>query len=188
MSHLALIVIDMQRAYFQDTVLAGKQAQLIEKCNEIIRAAIQHHVPIWNIATEHTEDRSTWSLNMLDDDQGFLFHGSDEAHAVEGLEIDHVRTIIKTRDSAFYETKFEQELAVANIDTLLICGVSTQSCVFQTAADAYARNLRVVLASEAIATNEPAAHEFTLKLLQREYRQTIADNKELIALMVGTGS
>ncbi len=185
MSNTALIIIDMQKAYFQDPVLDQQKPRLVDRCNELVRAAIDHNIPVWNIVTEHARDKSTWTLNMKDDDQGFLFAGSEQAELVQGLEIGK-RTIVKTRDSAFHKTTLTEELTEMEVNTLIICGVSTQSCIFQTAADAYANDMRVVLAVKAIATNNSNFHEATLKLLENEYRQRLLGNQEILRFMAGT--
>ena len=40
-----------------------------------------------------------------------------------------------------------------------------------SAADAYARNIHVILAEDAIASHDMAYHQSTLAMLQQEYRQ-----------------
>ena len=65
--------------------------------------------------------------------------------------------MIKTRDSAFFRTELEDLLASRGIESIALAGVSTESCIATTAADAYARDLRVVLVDEAVASVDPRA-------------------------------
>ena len=61
------------------------------------------------------------------------------------------------------------------IDHLVVAGVSTQACVAMTAASAYAHDLSVVLAGEAVASDDAHAHTEAIRWLADEYRQPVAD-------------
>jgi nicotinamidase-related amidase len=183
MSHLALLIIDMQQAYFNDPHLKNAKDELIDRCNTLVACAKRHDVPIYNIRTEHAADRSTWTLNMKQDGKEFLVSGSDEVTPVAGLEINGLPEITKTRDSAFFETDLAEKLHQQGVRKLIICGVSTHSCVSQTAADAYAADFEVVLARDVIATHDPDYHQLSLDILQKEYRQTLGDMQAILALI-----
>lgn len=176
----ALIIIDMQQAYFAAGELQDARERLIASCNELIDMARRAGRPVIFIRTAHARTPSTWTLNMRDDDQGYLFEGSDDVKLMEGLVSEEGDAhITKLRDSAFHATIFEQMLRELHIDTLILAGVSTHSCIMQTAADAYARNFRVILAEGAIGTHDSTYHESTLKMLSQEYRQVRASPSEL---------
>lgn len=176
---VALLIIDMQKAFFEDGALGNRQEALVAACNSVIRDAREAGVAAYVIRTEHQRDRSTWTLSMLDDDQGFLFSGTEQAEPVDGLEIEGLPELVKTRDSAFFGTDLLQRLRNLSVDTVVLAGVATHNCVAQTAADAYANNLRVVYAKDAIAsTNEEYAHN-VLTVLTDEYRQQTMDAGEV---------
>lgn len=177
----ALVIVDMQNAYFNNEVLEERRHELIRACNELIAGANDHAVPIFYATTLHKKDRSTWTLNMLEDGKGYLFEGEEDVDVVEGLDLRGANEIIKTRDSTFFRTSLAQELLQQKIDTIVLAGVSTHTCIFQTAADAYAHNFRVILASEAIATHDPGFHRITINLLNQEYRQRAKTNHEIIS-------
>lgn len=179
MTKVALVIVDMQKAYFRNQALEARRSALIAACNELAERAVSCGLPVFNIVTKHKKDRSTWTLNMLDDKQGYLFEGDEDSEVVDGLYVENAIKIIKTRDSAFFDTTLLDELHQRDIGTLVLAGVSTHTCIFQTAADAYAHNLRVVLAGEAIATHDPGLHQFAVDLLHQEYRQPMKQNKEI---------
>lgn len=181
MTQAALVIVDMQQAYFHNDALEARREQLTRACNDLIEQAGQRNIPVFNTVTKHKEDRSTWTLNMLDDGEGYLFEGTADVEVVEGLRTMGAIEIVKTRDSAFFETGLFDELRRRNVETIIIAGVSTHTCVFQTAADAYAHDLRVLLASEAIASHDPSLHQVTLDLLEREYRQAAKKNVTIFA-------
>lgn len=175
----ALIIVDMQKAYFANEELELRRTQLTKVCNQLIADAHRHEAPVILLRTEHTRTRETWTLNMIDDDQGYLFAGDEDAKFVDGLETSGCTEVIKTRDSGFWQTDLLRLLKREDIERVVICGVSTHTCVAQTAADAYSANLRVELAADAIATHAPDYHETTLALLVSEYRMTRVTTKNI---------
>lgn len=181
----ALVVIDMQYSYFELAGLAGKEDELLPAVNELIRAAHHSGVPVVLARTQHARDRSTWTLNMLEDGQGFAFPGTQEARFLDGLDTgDHIE-LVKTRDSAFHDTGFRQQLEQRGITHLLLCGVSTHSCVFQTATAAFAHNFHVAIATDAITSESPYLAEAMLKFLEQEMRQPLLGQAEALSLLVG---
>lgn len=177
MSHdKALIVVDMQRAFFANDELEKKRESLTRACNKLTNYALSRNCPIFMLRTLHTRDRKTWTLNMMDDNEGYLFDGDDDAQYIDGLNTFGTIEIIKTRDSGFWQTKLLSEIRSRSITNVVICGVSTHSCVAETAIDAYNANLRVELAVEAIASHDPRYHESTLSMLRQEYRMTLLEN------------
>lgn len=60
--------------------------------------------------------------------------------------------IAKPRQSAFYGTDLEPTLRVLGVQTLIICGLTTNVCCLASARDAAARDLQVVFLSDLTAT------------------------------------
>jgi nicotinamidase-related amidase len=168
----ALLVIDMQNDFFVDDELERCREDLTKACNELIDRARQAGVPVLEVQTVHEHDKSTWALNMLEDDQGMSLKGSEGVQRVKGLRAGDV-VIRKTRDSAFFGTDLEQRLRDGRVDRIVICGVSTESCIAATATDAYARDLRVTLVEDGTASIEWAQHDQTLERLKEQYRQDV---------------
>ena len=175
----ALIVVDMQRAFFANESLEARRSELTKACNELIDRARAHDCSVFMLRTLHQRDRSTWSLNMLDDGQGYLLDGDQDGAYVDGLIVDKTKEIIKTRDSGFWQTDLLTHLRQNAITDVVICGVSTHTCVAETSSDAYSANLRVELAIDGIGTHDPAFHESTLALLKQEYRMKTLHNDEI---------
>jgi nicotinamidase-related amidase len=168
----ALVIIDLQHDYFADDELARCRDDLVAACNRLVRAAREAGVPVVEVQTVHARDRSTWALNMLDDDQGMAIEGTRGAERLdELLEPDHLVT--KTRDSAFHGTDLDGWLRERSVARLVLAGVSTESCIAATATDAYAHDLRVVLVEDATASVEKRLHDQTLERLHAQYRQEV---------------
>ncbi|KRF09059.1 hypothetical protein ASH00_05215 [Arthrobacter sp. Soil782] len=112
----ALLIIDMQKAFFEDESLGNQQDFLIAACNSAIADAREAGIAVYLIRTEHQRDKSTWTLSMLDDDQGFLFSGTEQAESVDDLDVGGLPELVKTRDSAFFGTDLMDEYRQDSLD------------------------------------------------------------------------
>lgn len=179
----ALVVIDMQNSYFELPGLKGKQDSLLPAVNQLIRAARASARPVILVRTQHQPDRSTWTLNMLEDDQGFAFPGTAGAQFVEGLDMGPHQEVIKTRDSAFHGTDLQRQLERLDVNRVLICGVSTHSCIQETASDAFAYDFRVAIAADAVTSENPALAAAALTHLHDELRQPVLNQEDSLAFL-----
>lgn len=177
---LAVVLIDFQNAFFQDDTLAAQRPELVRRANTLVSWARSHDCPVVNVRTEHRRDRSTWTLNMLEDDQGFAFEGEEDAAPLGELDLAGALEVVKTRDDAFLGTHLGELLRARRIGTIVVAGVSTHSCVLATVSHAYAENFEVVLVTDAIADNRPELHEPTLQQLNDEFRLPLRTTDEVV--------
>jgi nicotinamidase-related amidase len=174
----ALVLIDLQNDYFRDAELERCRDDLLKHANELVDRARAAGAPVVEVRTVHARDRSTWTLNMLEDDQAMALEGTPGAARLGGLrEPDHV--VVKIRDSAFFGTDLDPWLADHSVDRLVLAGVSTESCIAATAGDAYARDLPVVLVEDATASIEWDLHDQTLARLREQYRQEVVSTADV---------
>ncbi|MGL4820643.1 MAG: cysteine hydrolase family protein [Bacilli bacterium] len=68
----------------------------------------------------------------------------------------------KTRYSAFCGTTLETELRARNITEVHLVGVCTDICVLHTAVDAYNKGYSIVVHADAVASFNPAGHDWAL--------------------------
>ncbi|HWF63207.1 MAG TPA: isochorismatase family cysteine hydrolase [Rhizomicrobium sp.] len=71
----------------------------------------------------------------------------------------------KSRYNAFAGTGLDDHLKALKRDTIVIVGLTTECCVDSTARDAFERDYRVFIASDAVAAYEPDLHAGALKAL-----------------------
>ena len=168
----ALLLIDLQNDYFADDELARCRDDLVAACNRLVDRARAAGSLVVEVQTVHAPDKSTWALNMLEDDQGLVLAGTYGAQRLDGLH--HAdRVVAKTRDSAFHGTELAEVLAAHEVRRLVLTGVSTESCISATATDAYAHDLTVVLVRDATASVQEALHDQVLQRLHEQYRQEV---------------
>ena len=179
----ALVVIDMQNSYFEFPDLASVRDELVASVNELIEAAHESGRPVVLVRTEHARDGSTWTLNMCEDGQGFAYPGTEQAQFLDELVTGNHIEVVKTRDSAFFRTDLNARLAHLGVDHLLVCGVSTHSCVAQTAIDGFAENLHVAIARGAISSDNSELSEALLDFCADQMRQPIVDQQASLELL-----
>ena len=122
-SRRALIVIDVQRA-FDLWEAAGKRRnnpEAIERIVELLAAFRASRTPIFHIRHQGTRPNSSF----LPGSAGYPV--KDEAREIDGEPV-----IVKCVNSAFIGTDLEHRLRAAGIETLVICGATTNHCVETT--------------------------------------------------------
>ncbi|MFI7480809.1 cysteine hydrolase family protein [Kocuria sp. M1R5S2] len=184
-SRTALLAIDMQNSYFEFPELEEQRESVTAKVNELIAAARRGGNPVVLVRTQHERDRSTWTVNMHDDDEGFAYPGTEQAQYVTGLDTEGGVGLVKTRDSAFFDTDLAARLRNLGAGHLVLCGVSTHSCVSQTAVDAFAHNFRAAVARDAVASENPDLSRALLAFLADEMRQEILEQAEAVSRLRG---
>jgi nicotinamidase-related amidase len=180
-------MVDMQVDFFNDPELERCRDDLVATCNRLVDAALARRLAVIEVRTLHDPDRSTWTLNMVDDGSGMTEVGSPGAEPVEGLRHagcgEGITLVTKTRDSAFHDTDLADVLEREGVRAFLLCGVSTESCIAATAAQAYARDLCVGLVLDGTASVRWDLHDHTIDSLRDQYRQPALKADQAIAAM-----
>src|SRR6202163_697379 len=76
--------------------------------------------------------------------------------------------IDKPGKGAFYQTDLELMLRNRGIDTLFVCGVTTEVCVNTTVREANDRGFRCIVLSDCCASYFPEFHEMGLKMVKAQ--------------------
>lgn len=177
----ALVIIDMQNWFFRSEERREKLSELIESINELIEVATSRNITIFQVLTIHKVDKSTWNIVMKKHNFSALLEGSDEAKLLPDIKFDSSQEIIvKTRQSTFIRTNFEEKLKEKNIDTLILGGVFTHGCVGRKAIDAYERDFNVILAKDASFSHMLNQEKSMLEVIEEEQEQLVLSNKEII--------
>jgi biuret amidohydrolase len=76
--------------------------------------------------------------------------------------------IDKPGKGAFYQTDLELMLKNREIDTLLVCGVTTEVCVNTTVREANDRGFRCIVLSDCCASYFPDFHRMGLEMIKAQ--------------------
>jgi nicotinamidase-related amidase len=100
--------------------------------------------------------------------------------------------VLKPKHSAFYQTPLELLLKHLGTERLVLCGVSTNSCILFTANDAYMRDLQLVIPRDCVAACNSREHDFALDqmktMLKADTRESSAIDRDFLLNQATVGS
>jgi nicotinamidase-related amidase len=87
--------------------------------------------------------------------------------------------VLKPKHSGFYNTTLDLLLEHLQTETLILTGMATDVCVLFTAADAYMRDLRVIVPRDCCTALTPAAHRNALEEMQRTLKARVSESRRI---------
>jgi nicotinamidase-related amidase len=88
----------------------------------------------------------------------------------------------KTKPSAFFGTPLLSFLIDLQVDSLVVCGVSTSGCVRATVIDAFSQNLRCAVVADACFDRLEVSHAINLADMHAKYADVISSDEALAFL------
>ena len=140
---------------------------------QLVAAARKARVPVVFVGLQTTPqtDSPAWSERVRrlggDPDAGAgLCRSGERGAAFVGPRPAPGETVIpKTRYSGFFATDLHETLTAMGVDTLVVCGLTTECCVDCTVRDAFHRDYHVFVAGDACTAYAPALHAAALESL-----------------------
>jgi ureidoacrylate peracid hydrolase len=192
---LALIVVDMQNAFLRDEGSMhklGLRNDLLEpvlpavcRLVDIARRAEAPIVFTRFVVRSDYRDAGLRGSSYAGKAFPVMVGGTWDAELVDELvplPIDYV--VNKQRHSAFYNTNLDIILRAERVESLIVCGVTTEICVESTVRDARARDYNVFVPSDATAAFDRERHEASLRVMAFGFGQ-ITTVGELKAALSG---
>jgi len=87
--------------------------------------------------------------------------------------------VLKPKHSGFFNTTLDLLLEYLQVETLVITGMATDSCVLFTAADAYMRDLQVIIPSDCVTALTVPAHRQALAHMRRVLKATVVSSRDV---------
>ena len=94
------------------------------------------------------------------------------------LPPDDASFVIKARHSIFYGTPLEYLLGQKEVDHIVLAGQVTEQCILYSALDAYVRQLKVSVPTDAVAHIHEHLAEAALEMMQVNMRAEVAPGAE----------
>jgi ureidoacrylate peracid hydrolase len=116
---------------------------------------------------------------------GGVTAGSWDAAIIPDLQPRAGEVVDKTRYSAFYRTSLENTLRELQVDTVMLCGVTTTACVESTARDACFRDFRVCVVRDATAEVDRRLHQAALEVIDLWFGYTVSAAEAVSAMRTG---
>jgi nicotinamidase-related amidase len=187
LSRAALLLIDFQNDFCSPggwAHLAGldidRLSSAIPPARAILQAARRAGLPVIHTREGHQPDladcppgkqrkmRRTGFAYGQEAPRGRLFvRGTWNNEIIEAVApLPEEPVIDKPGKGAFYATPLESMLTERNIETLIVCGLTTHVCVASTLREAADRGFDTVLVADACQSYEPHLHEGALEVLR----------------------
>lgn len=185
----AVLTIDCQRGNLDPAIASlpvpeAESRRILTGLNRLIGQARARSIPVIHVDTVYEPvllGKHPFERAMLETRQSFTPHrqsdfarhkvpGSPEADLMPELDVlaDDYRVGSKRTFDSFYDTQLEVLLRHLAVDTLLVGGCNTNTCVLATVFGAYARGYKVVLLADCVASAYGEdLHQFALANIQR---------------------
>ena len=188
LDHVALIIIDMQRDFLEPggfgETLGNNVALLkavVPPLRSVLEAARQTkmlvihtregHRPDLSDAPRHKVERGEPSMRIgAPGPMGRILVRGEPGHDIipELYPAPGEPVIDKPGKGAFYQTDLELMLKYREIDTLLVCGVTTEVCVNTTVREANDRGFRCIVIGDCCASYFPEFHAAGLAMIKAQ--------------------
>ncbi len=188
LDHAALVIIDMQRDFLEPggfgAALGNDVSRLkaaVGPCRDVLaafrnsRILVIHtregHRPDLTDAPPHKVERGDPALRIgAPGPMGRILVRGEPGHDIipELYPAPGEPVIDKPGKGAFYQTDLDLMLRNRGIDTLFVCGVTTEVCVNTTVREANDRGYRCIVLSDCCASYFPEFHEMGLKMVKAQ--------------------
>jgi len=188
LDHAALLIIDMQRDFLEaggfGEALGNDVSRLraaVTPCQDILAAARGLGLLVIHTREGHRPDLSDAPpLKVERGDpknrigavgpMGRILVRGEAGHDIvsELYPLVGEPVIDKPGKGAFYQTDLELMLRNRGIDTLFVCGVTTEVCVNTTVREANDRGLRCIVLSDCCASYFPEFHQAGLAMIKAQ--------------------
>ena len=187
-SRIALLIIDMQRDFLEPggfgAALGNDISRLksaVGPCAAVLAAARRAGILIIHTREGHRPDltdappmkveRGDPAMRIgAQGPMGRILIRGEPGHDIipELYPAAGEPVIDKPGKGAFYQTDLELMLKNRSIETLLVCGVTTEVCVNTTVREANDRGFRCVVLSDCCASYFPEFHDMGLKMIKAQ--------------------
>ena len=164
-SKTALVVIDLQKGVTAMPSRPYTAQEVISHASKLVNAFRKNNMPVFLVHVEMTKETM---LNVISD-QTFSrpqSPSSDWAEFVPELTPTKADIVITKRQwGAFYGTDLDLQLRRRKIDTIVLCGISTDFGVESTARFAYEYGYQQIFAEDAMASRSDEQHNVAVNFI-----------------------
>lgn len=203
----ALVIIDMQRDFlepggFGETLGndVSLLARVVEPCRALLAAARERGVLVVHTREGHRPDLSDVPKAKLErgaprlrigepGPMGRILIRGEPGHDIvpELYPAPGEPVVDKPGKGAFYATDLEVILRRAGVESLIVCGVTTEVCVHTTVREANDRGYRCLVPSDCCGSYFPEFHEVALRMIQAQggIFGWVTDSRRILAAFSG---
>jgi biuret amidohydrolase len=195
----AVVTIDMHRGHLDPAVAtmplpAETAARVTAAHADLLDAARTHGVPVVHVVTGYRSAEeigsNPWWAAVAGSDASRRNVLNHQLPGSPGLELmpevydpEHDLVVTgKKRYDCFAATDLEHALRSRGVDTLLLTGVNTNSCVLATAVSGNTKDFAVVVVEDCVDTMDRAVHDAALAVLGQAFAW-VAPAEDVVAAL-----
>ena len=195
---IAVVTIDCHRGHLDPLVatlpLAAANADMVIKANALLLTSLRDTgIPVIHVMTSYRSsaeiDGNPWWSKVAGTTatrRNILIH---QLPGSPGLEImpelfepEDLVVASKKRYDCFMATDLDHALRALAIDTVVLTGINTNSCVLATAISANTRDYAVIVVRDCVDTMDEDLHEASLDIIDRAFGWTLTTQELLDSL------
>lgn len=185
----ALLLVDFARAYFEpSSPLFGGEGCAVARDNaaRLLSAARQHNVPAIFTEVRYMPGGGDGGAFFRKAPPLKVFErGNPLGDIVEGLERRECDVLItKQYPSAFFGTSLASTLTAMQIDTVLLCGLTTSGCVRASCIDSMSHGFVTLVVSDGVGDRAEGPHRANLFDMSAKYADLLS-TKEAAKYLAG---
>ncbi len=184
----ALLLVDMMQAYFTPgSPMCLPDRSAVAGCAALLDAARTAGIPVVHTRVAYTAGLSDGGLFVRKIPAlALLTDGSELGMFVpELMPAAGEVVVVKQYASAFFGTSLSSTLRAAEVDTIVIGGVSTSGCIRASATDAMQHGFRPLVVSDACGDRDAVVHDANLFDLSAKYADLLQVAEVRAHLMPG---
>ena len=181
-STTALVVIDLQKG------IAGRPTQpytaqdVVKNAAKLVQAFRKHRMPVFLVHVVHAPETMLKVESDTSFDRPAVLPPDWSEFVPEIAPVSSDIVISKKQWGAFYGTELELQLRRRGMDTIVLCGISTEYGVESTARFAYEMGFRQVFAEDAMASASAESHNAAVTFILRRIGRVRKTNEILKAI------
>lgn len=190
MKDSALVVVDMLYDFIDGSMACQGAEKAVASCLACIEeltaktdpdnSGVRSIFPILFVRDSHPADHCSfreqggpWPAHCVEGSRGADIHEALAPHAGEDLCFYKGRDRDREQYSGFEGEnpagqRLHEVLELLEIENVLVCGIATEYCVYNTAKDLQAAGFRVSVVQDALAYVDEAGHRQTLEKMRQE--------------------
>lgn len=179
----ALVVIDLQKGIVAGVTEPHASADVVKNAAALADAFRKKQMPVFLVHVTPSADGKDGLAPLVDAPMKFGPRAADWAEFVPELhQASDDFVITKRQWGAFYGTELDLQLRRRNIDTIVLCGISTNIGVESTARDAYERGYHQIFAEDASAARSAEEHVHAMQGIFKRIGR-VRSTKEILAAL-----
>ncbi len=171
----AVIVVDMIHDFVYGVLQTERGERIIPNIQELLESARKSEKPVIFAGDAHLPsdpEIAVWGEHAM--------RGTAGAAPLDELPPEPSDYVLEKRTySAFHETGLDLLLRSLGVDSVVICGLHTDTCDRHTAADAFFRGYKVVVPEDCVQAFTDEAHSSGLAYLEKVYGARITRSEDL---------